>query len=100
MRIFRNELKICRICFISYNRKDKDQKDEMFTEYYIMHGAQVGHTSLIAEAHPSDGVVIRSQARPVEVSRSFDKHLFKKMEPNISIALCLFCSSILLLLVM
>ncbi|XP_022313260.2 nuclear pore membrane glycoprotein 210-like [Crassostrea virginica] len=48
-------------------RKDKDQKDEMFTEYYIMHGAQVGHTSLIAEAHPSDGVVIRSQARPVEV---------------------------------
>ncbi|XP_052692934.1 nuclear pore membrane glycoprotein 210-like [Crassostrea angulata] len=48
-------------------RKDKDQKDEMFTEYYIMHGAQVGHTSLVAEAHPSDGVVIRSQARPVEV---------------------------------
>ncbi|XP_062607902.1 nuclear pore membrane glycoprotein 210-like [Saccostrea cucullata] len=48
-------------------RKDKDQRDELFTEYYIMHGAQVGHTSLVAEAHPSHGVVIRSLARPVEV---------------------------------
>lgn len=60
---------ICTV-FLSTLRKDKDQKDEMFTEYYIMHGAQVGHTSLVAEAHPSYGVVIRSQARPVEVSRS------------------------------
>lgn len=59
---------ICTV-FLSILRKDKDQKDEMFTEYYIMHGAQVGHTSLVAEAHPSDGVVIRSQARPVEVSK-------------------------------
>ncbi|XP_048780768.2 nuclear pore membrane glycoprotein 210-like isoform X2 [Ostrea edulis] len=48
-------------------RKDKDQRDELTTEYYIMHGAQVGHTSLVAEARPSHGVVIRSLARPVEV---------------------------------
>ena len=62
-----------------------------------MHGAQVGHTSLIAEAHPSDGVVIRSQARPVEVSRSFDKHLFTEMEPNISKALCLLVVIVILM---
>ncbi|KAK3103291.1 hypothetical protein FSP39_018237 [Pinctada imbricata] len=40
---------------------------DQFTAYYTVYGAQVGHTTLTVEARPRSGVVVRSQAKPVEV---------------------------------
>ncbi|XP_063400570.1 nuclear pore membrane glycoprotein 210-like [Mytilus trossulus] len=47
-------------------RPDPDTYIDEFTAVYILYGAQVGHTTLHARAHPQTGVV-RSQSKPVEV---------------------------------
>ncbi|CAC5367420.1 NUP210 [Mytilus coruscus] len=47
-------------------RPDSDTYIDEFTAVYILYGAQVGHTTLHARAHPQTGVV-RSQSKPVEV---------------------------------
>lgn len=36
---------------------------------YILYGAQVGHTTLQAQAHPQTGIV-RSQSKPIEVDKN------------------------------
>ncbi|VDI43866.1 nuclear pore complex protein Nup210, partial [Mytilus galloprovincialis] len=50
-------------------RPDPDTYIDEFTAVYILYGAQVGHTTLHARAHPQTGVV-RSQSKPVEVGHT------------------------------
>ena len=55
--------------FSLHSRPNTEMKGDQFTAYYTVHGAQVGHTTLTAEARPRLADVVRSIPKPVEVCR-------------------------------
>jgi hypothetical protein len=60
------------VYLVIYFRPDFDNYLDEFTAVYILYGAQIGHTTLQAQAQPQTGIV-RSQSKPIEV----DKNTYK-----------------------
>ena len=58
------------VYLVIYFRPDFDNYLDEFTAVYILYGAQIGHTTLQAQAHPQTGIV-RSQSKPIEVDKKY-----------------------------